>query len=244
MPSAGDLAMILLEYAMTLLRLAVFVCLVTLLLPAAANTADDGNSTSSASRADDSSTTAEPTVTVVVAKQAIPTQTVIREPEKYFALRSVPVSRVPKECLRSLKCLKDIRVTRAFAEGQPFDANAIESKESLGGRHFVPQPVSIPLRIKSTKITGDVIRPGSKADVVWVYSIEGECGIKTIFTDLPVIAVEKCGTCNDSDTPRTRELLVTLAGSPREAASMRIAAENGEIRLLVKSPGDDPTKEK
>jgi Flp pilus assembly protein CpaB len=193
-------------------------------------------------------TTTEPTTTVLVAKRAIAAIETLTEPEKFFETRSILACRAPKGCFHSIVELKikgEVRLRRNLQEGEPIDENAVYTKEALGYSCMRwPAAISIPLHIKSTMITGDVVRPGSKADVVWAYSIEGTCGIKTIFTDLPVIAVEKCGACNDSATPRTRELLVTLAGSPDEAASMRIAAENGEIRLRVKSPGDDPTKEK
>jgi Flp pilus assembly protein CpaB len=201
-------------------------------------------------RANDSSTTAEATVTVVVAKQAIPEQWIVREPEKYGVLRPVPVSRVPKECLRSLKALKNVRVGRAFAEGQAIDANAIEGPECLGGSDIPPARVAVPLRIRSTSITGDVVRPGAKADVVWVYSVPllynggRESGIKTILTDVPVVAVDKLGKCKDGARPQTVELLVTFETSRKDAVEFKLAVDNGEIRLRVKSPGDDPTKER
>src|SRR5271168_1854936 len=54
---------------------------------------------------------------VLVAKARVPSQTVFKDPEKYFEERDVAVSAIPRSALRSLDKLKDKRLSRTLAEG-------------------------------------------------------------------------------------------------------------------------------
>ena len=181
-------------------------------------------------------------ITVVVAKKKIDALWFIKKTEDDFELQQRAKNDVPKGALSRLddKDLKDgFRIARAMKEGTILTRNDVITKEMGGGRPVFPQGKrAIALKVSNESLVGGFVLPGSKVDVVWTYRTKtGEAGTITILQNLLVLAVDV--QPKDEKEAKLTVNTVTLAASPEDAQKLSLAALNGELRLLLRAPGDD-----
>jgi pilus assembly protein CpaB len=183
-------------------------------------------------------------VDVVVCKKEVPPQTVIRNPDDYFVVEKRGDG-VPASAVRDLKNLTNVRISRKVKEGDYVLADNVESKESLGLTADVPKgKIAAAIRVNAEKLTGGFVKAGHHVDVVWTYKLREvngreQVGAGIILQNMEVLAVDtETKKTSDGSTTKIGQT-VTIAVSPEESMKLKLAQDNGDVSLALRSVGDD-----
>jgi pilus assembly protein CpaB len=183
---------------------------------------------------------AEEKVKVIVTKVKIPKYEQIKDPQKYFVEKELPISAVPKKVLKNFDQVKDQRVGRNLGEDMFLTEEDLVST-NLDGLAAALRPGSRAVAIKVTaesQVSGFVL-PGSHVDVTCV--LRGGNGtepeVKTFLQDMLVLAVD---TVNGKPDDRQAIIgsTVTLAVRPEEAQRLFLAQSLGDLRLMLRPVGE------
>jgi Flp pilus assembly protein CpaB len=169
----------------------------------------------------------EKKVPVLVARQDIPAFTRVKEPEKFFEVRLVPMSQVQKGALATFDTVRDLRLFRKLPAGSMVTPDDLVGPDLHGGSHLVPGRRAI-----AVKISGESVcraSPGARVDIVWTPMRGGlEPEPVTILRNMLVLAVEP-GTALEGNQALQRN--VTFQAKPEEASRLLLADSLGELSL-------------
>jgi Flp pilus assembly protein CpaB len=167
--------------------------------------------------------------TILVAKKRIPTMTYIKKAEDFFEIEKKRVTAVPKDAVTDLndKDIRDgFRVTRNFVKGTILTRDDLFTKEMEGGSRWPVGIRGFRIKVSADSLAGGFVLPGSRVDVLWTYLRKtGKSESSLILENRLVLAV-------DSDT---NAYTVTLAVRTEDAEWLSLAAEAGELRLILRS---------
>ncbi len=179
----------------------------------------------------------EELVPVLMAKVKVPGWTPIKEPEKFFEVKMLPVSAVSKSSLKSLDDVKDQRLNKPLdAERAAMQSDLLSKEQQSLADSLAPGMRAIAVKVSPETIAGGFVLQGSRVDVVCTTRNSNPTA-KVFLQGMLVLAVD---TQSDRN-PEQKSILaqtVTLAASPEEATRLSLAATVGELRLLPKAFGD------
>jgi pilus assembly protein CpaB len=182
----------------------------------------------------------EEKVTVLAAKIKVPAWVSIKEPEKYFELKEVPVSVAPKKGLKEFKDVKGQRLSQGLSEGEYLLEDKLVNPEQVGLIAKLPPGMrAIAIKVNAESLAGGFVLPGYRVDVVSTKrGGNNESEARIILQNMLVLAVD---TVANRDTQTTSMLgsTVTLAATPEEANRLSLSSVLGELRLTLRTPEDN-----
>lgn len=183
---------------------------------------------------------AEPRVPVLVAKQTVPAWVPIKEPEKYFELKEVAESAVPKKAIRDLEAVRGQRLMTPLSEEDYVLQDKLLNPEQTGLAGKMPAGSrAIALKVNAESLAGGFVLPGSFVDVI--STLRGgvnESVSKVIMQNMLVLAVDT-NAQRDPSQPHMLGSTVTLAAKPDEATRLALASNLGDLRLTLRGMGDN-----
>ena len=181
----------------------------------------------------------EAKIKVLMAKSKVPAWVLIKDPEKYFEEKELPESAAPKKAFKEFKDVKDQRLNQVLSEGKYVLSDMLVSPELVAMIADLPPGTrAIAVKVNADTLAGGLVRPGSRVDVVsTLRGSQGEPVSKSILQNMLVLAVDPQSQ-RDRNSPSVLASTVTLAASPEEATRMALAASMGELRLMLRSPGE------
>jgi pilus assembly protein CpaB len=182
----------------------------------------------------------EPRVEVLVAKTTVPAWVPIKDPDKYFVIKEVPESAVPKKALREMKDVKDQRLMTPLSEDDYVVQDKLINKDQAGLQGRMPAGTrAVAIKVNAESLAGGFVLPGSYVDVIsTLRGGVGESVSKVIMQNMLVLAVDT----NHQRDPQQQAMLgstVTLAATPAEASRLALASNLGELRLTLRGMGDN-----
>lgn len=182
----------------------------------------------------------EEKVAVLVAKSKVPAWVLIKEPEKYFEMKELPVSVAPKKGLKDFKDVKDQRLSQALSEGEYVLEDKLVNPEQVGLIAKLPPGMrAIALKVNAESLAGGFVLPGYRVDVVSTTRGSGNESVsKIILQNMLVLAVDMIAN-RDNQTTSMLGSTVTLAATPEEATRLSLGAALGELRLMLRTPEDN-----
>jgi pilus assembly protein CpaB len=184
--------------------------------------------------------TDEARVTVLVAKQKVPGWVLIKDPDKYFEIKEFPEGVAPKKALKSLEEVKDQRLNKPVAEEAFVTTDDLLNKEQAGLAGNMPVGMrAVALKVNAESLAGGFVLPGSRVDVV--STLRGgvaDSQSQIILQNMLVLAVDTQAQ-RDPNQPSILGNTVTLAAKPEEAQRLRLAAQIGDLSLILRPLGDN-----
>ena len=179
----------------------------------------------------------EPTVMVLSARARVSGYSLLKEPEKLFEVREVPVAFAPKHPVSDLAELKDQKLNKTVGEGHVLVKDDLLSKEQSSIiENLLPGQRAVAVKVNPESVAGGFVFPTARVDVMCTMN-GNESSAKLILQNMLVMAVDD----KDVRNPDQKSILpatVTLAASPEEVGRLSLAAKLGELRLLPRSQGD------
>jgi pilus assembly protein CpaB len=180
---------------------------------------------------------AEEQIPVLVARVRVPGWTPLNEPEKYFEVKMLAESAVPKKSLRSLEEVKGQRLNKPLDPERAAMQDDLLSKEQQSlVDSLAPGMRAIAVRVNPESLAGGFVLQGSRVDVMWT-TRSSDASSQIILQSMLVLAIDM----QDTRNPEIKSILgqtVTMAATPEESTRLAVACSNGELRLLPKSHGD------
>lgn len=178
-----------------------------------------------------------PTVPVLVAKARVPGWQVIKDPEKVFEIKEFPADVAPKKALGSFAEIKDQRLNKPIDEGKPVAMDdVLTNEQSDVASMLLPGQRATAIKVSAESLAGGFILPKSRVDVVCT-TRGNESSARIVLQNMLVLAVDTQHQRN-SEQYSILGQTVTLAASPEEATKLALAADIGQLRLLLKGHGD------
>jgi pilus assembly protein CpaB len=176
---------------------------------------------------------------VLVAKAKIPSQTVFKDPDKFFEEKEMPVSAIPKLALRSTDKVKDKRLSRTLANEAYVFAEDLVNPETDGLGAVLPAGMrAVAIRVQPDSLVGGHVLPGSHVDVLCTVRSNDGSTTYTILENMEVLAIDLKHNRSPDDAPAMLGNTVTLAASPEDCNLLKMAAGNGELNLILRGIGD------
>lgn len=180
-------------------------------------------------------------VTVLVARQKIPMGTLVKDPEQHFELKQFAKGTEPRKALTSFDQVKDRRLNKPLAAEQFVTSEDLLDPVTESASRLPAGMRAIAIRVKIEEQTHGFILPNSRVDVILtVIRGDHDSYSRIIAQNMLVLAVDALVS-----DPRDRGVppcsVVTLAATPEQAEQLREATSQGELRLILRAPGDDKT---
>ena len=163
-------------------------------------------------------------------------------------LEEWPKDKVPSGSLGKIEDVENRRPKTKIYQGSPVLDNHLLTKgaSESGAAGQIPRGYRVvPVRVDDVSGGSSMIRPSDRVDVLLYLQRNPvkeifETSTRTILQDVRVFAVNAVYDLDSTDNPdkiaaRTISLLVT----PSQAEKVTLAAEMGEMRLVMRSPEDD-----
>jgi pilus assembly protein CpaB len=178
-------------------------------------------------------------VTVLVARQKIPTGTLIKDPEKYFEEKAYTKGDEPKKAIRGWDQVKDRRLNKPLSEGQFVTADELMDPKLVGIEAILPAGMrAVALKVNAASIVAGFVLPNSRVDVVQTLRGGEHSSTKTILQNMLVLAVDAVKDRPD-DKGNLLASTVTLAAKPEDAQKLRLAEAIGELSLSLRGAEDE-----
>ncbi len=179
------------------------------------------------------------TVTVLVAKQKISAWAPIKNPEELFVEKDVPEGTFSPKCITDFKDLKNQALKAPINEDMPVTKDDLLSEQTAGLVAMLPKGErAVAIRVTPESLAGGFVLPGSKVDIVFTMKRgDGDSKAQIIMQDMMVLAVDMKNTRDDGENSMLGNT-VTLAAKPEDSERLSLAAQLGDLRLLLRSPLD------
>lgn len=176
---------------------------------------------------------------VIVAAIDIPAKTEIRN--EMLATKKIPLEYIHSQAVREKDDLIGSITLSPLLKGEIFLNGKVVQKGKVeqGLAYKIPAGKrAVTLAVNEVSGIAGLIRPGDHLDIAATVSIpEGEREIPytlIVLQDIEVLAVGR--TMTEKDVPETKT--VTLAVTVEDARPLILAAQKGNIQLLLRSPVD------
>jgi len=182
------------------------------------------------------------TTKVVVAKKNLPIGMLIKEPEKYFVEKDMPITVAPKKAVNDLTQLKGRKLMKPISDDVPItDNDLLEIGTDQFSQSIPPGHRAMSIRVNQESGNAGFVLPLTRVDVVYTQR-GGEAGDSsiTLLQDMLVPAADM-ETSRSPDQPAKVSQTVTLAVKPEEAQKLALAAARGDLRLVLRRPDDKET---
>jgi pilus assembly protein CpaB len=181
----------------------------------------------------------EEKVSVLVAKQDIPINTLIKDPNALFVLKEFAKGQEPKKAIQDPDKIKDRKLNKSLSEEQFVTAEDLidPNQSSLDTR--VPKGMrAIGLKVSPDSIAGGFVLPFSRVDVVSTVKTGERSYSQIILQNMLVLAAD---TKIDPEEGKQSMIAttITLAARPEEAQKLRLAGSLGELSLILRRHDDE-----
>jgi Flp pilus assembly protein CpaB len=179
---------------------------------------------------------AENQVTVVFAKKKVSAYTAIKKPDDLFELRQVTESPLTAKAVKTLEELQGKRLNKTISEDSIVRVDDLQKKEDM----IIDIPVgqrAIAIKVTAESLAGGFILPGSRVDILSTMRRNDEPSSMIILQNMLVMAIDTRFT-RDAEQSTMIGQTVTLAATPEECTRLALAAQQGELRLTLRSQDD------
>ncbi len=170
----------------------------------------------------------------------------IKKPEDLFEVKEVPEGTYSPKCITDFKDLRDQALKQPLNEAMPVTKDDLLNAETAGLiGELKDGERAVALRVTPESLAGGFVLPGSKVDVMFIKKRnDEESKSQIILQDMLVLAVDMKNTRQEGETSMLGST-ATLAAMPEEAEQLALAGSLGDLRLLLRRPGDtSPAKYK
>ncbi|MFL5329120.1 MAG: Flp pilus assembly protein CpaB [Gemmataceae bacterium] len=174
---------------------------------------------------------------VLVATSEIKIGTVIKDPEKLFAVAEYKKGTAPG-AVTEIEKLKDKIVTRTVRAGNFIN---IEDLSSNFGINPPKGTKAMAIKVTADAAVGGFIMPGSRVDVMaTIVDSRDRPEVITVLQNQEVLAVDKISVRPDGQSAVDTINNVTLAVTPQNAQKLELALRKsgGTVRLLLRDQND------
>jgi Flp pilus assembly protein CpaB len=165
-------------------------------------------------------------VAVVVAKKSLPMGTLIKTPEKYFEVRSLPEDGVPSDACADLEKIRGFKLMKPVSEDAVLTKSLLLDKRTSPLDNVPPGDVVIPVNFNVGYPFG-FIPPLTRIDVLWRFG-EDEDDDRTLVKNALILEMDG-QAIRDSEPPFILRQKATLAVKPLDALKLSIAALYGQF---------------
>ena len=179
------------------------------------------------------------TVSVVVPVHPLQKGEVLKQED--IAARNVPISFVPADAVTPDTYASYLgQVLRApVAEGAPLSASAVDLIVDHFSNIINQGDVAYTIQVDDTNSASGLMVPGDHVDILLVVTDPGR--IMPLESDVLVLATghHARGVQNNDSSEARNYSNVTLELRPQQAQRVAIAGKSGELRLMLREPGND-----
>jgi pilus assembly protein CpaB len=181
-----------------------------------------------------------PMVPVLVAKERIPAWQPIKEPERLFEIKQYPQDVAPPKAVGSFEELKDQQLNKPLDAGKPLTVQDLLTKEQKEvALQIQPGQRAVAFKVNVEAMVAGYVLPGSRVDVS-VITRGADASARIFLQNMLVLAVDQTDQAVKAGEVRTIVgQTVTLAATPEESLRLALAGSQGELRLLLRRPGED-----
>jgi len=175
-------------------------------------------------------------VSVVFAKKRVPAFTPIRNPEEFFEVKQVTEGPLTAKAVRTLDELKGKRLKKAINEEGIVRTDDLQQK----GEEVIEIPKgqrAIAIKVNPECLAGGLILPGMRVDILCTMRRGDDPTTVLLLQNMLVMAID---TKIQRDEGQYAALgqTATLAATPEECSRLSLAAQQGELRLALRSQED------
>ena len=175
-------------------------------------------------------------VSVVFAKKRVPAFTPIRNPEEFFEVKQVTEGPLTAKAVRTLDELKGKRLKKAINEEAIVRTDDLQQK----GEEVIEIPKgqrAIAIKVNPECLAGGLILPGMRVDILCTMRRGDDPTTVLLLQNMLVMAID---TKIQRDEGQYAALgqTATLAATPEECSRLSLAAQQGELRLALRSQED------
>jgi pilus assembly protein CpaB len=175
----------------------------------------------------------------LVAKRNLALGTVIKDPEKYFVEKEFPEDSAPKKGYDNFDAIKNQKLTKPVSEDAPITKDDIlEGAGASFAQAIPPGCEALAIKVNPEGIAGGFVQPMDRVDVVWTLSRGDASKSQTILQNMLVLATDTDAARN-TESQAKLATTVTIAVKPEEGQKLTLAAQNGELRLMLRKYGHD-----
>ncbi len=182
----------------------------------------------------------EEKVKVLVAAKAIPQGTYIKEPDKWFVEKEFIKGDEPKKAVRTFDEVKDRVLNKPLSAEQWVVAEDLLRKDQSGITWALPKGMrAMAIKVNVDTVVAGFVQPNSRVDIInTVRGGDKDSYSKTILQNMLVLAIDTIDT-RDLEKKAIVSSTVTLAVTPKEAQTLSMAIQMGELRLVLRPPDDN-----
>jgi len=177
----------------------------------------------------------ETKIIVLVAKKKVPQYTTIKKPDDYFELREVTEGPLTAKALKSFEEIQNKRLNKTLGEESVVKIDDLQKKEDMI-IDIPPGQRAMAIRVNPECLAGGFVLPGSRVDIICTLR-GGEGTSQIILQNMLVMAVDQKANRDDGQNTALGQTC-TLAATPEECTRLSLAAQQGELRLTLRSPDD------
>ena len=175
----------------------------------------------------------------LVAKKNLALGTVIKDPEKYFVEKEFPEDSAPKKGYESFDQIKNQKLTKPVSEDAPITKDDImEGSGASFAQAIPPGCEALAIKVNPEGIAGGFVQAMDRVDVVWTLSRGDASKSQTILQNMLVLATD-LDSARNAESQAKLASTVTIAVKPEEGQKLTLAAQNGELRLMLRKYGHD-----
>lgn len=180
----------------------------------------------------------EEKVKILVAKQKIPMGTKIKDPEKMFVEKEFVKGTEPKKAIANFEQLKDKVLNKTINVEVHVTPDDLQDQTAIGLSYDIPPGMrAVTIQVRSDTVVGGFVLPRSRVDVISTTRTENGPLARTMLQDVLVLAVDMVHM-RDPDKQAMSSSTVTLQVKPDDAERLALAAQLGELRLVLRSVDD------
>lgn len=179
------------------------------------------------------------TVAVVVPVHPLKKGDILKEED--IAARNVPVAFVPADAVTPDTYQGYLgQVLRApVAQGAPLSASAVDLIVDHFSNIINQGDVAYTIQVDDTNSASGLMVPGDHVDILLVVT-DSNSRIMPLESDVLVLATGHHARCvHNTDSNETNYSNVTLELTPAQAQRVAMAGKSGELRLMLREPGND-----
>ncbi|HEY1861561.1 MAG TPA: Flp pilus assembly protein CpaB [Gemmataceae bacterium] len=175
----------------------------------------------------------------LVAKKNLALGTVIKDPEKYFVEKEFPEDSAPKKGYENFDQIKNQKLTKPVSEDAPITKDDImEGAGASFAQAIPPGCEALAIKVNPEGIAGGFVQPMDRVDVVWTLNRGDASKSQTLLQNMLVLATDTDAARN-TESQAKLATTVTIAVKPEEGQKLTLAAQNGELRLMLRKYGHE-----
>lgn len=182
-------------------------------------------------------------VVVLVASKDMRQYETIKEPDKVFEQKDMPVSDAPKDYVKDVNALKNRQLLKAIKVGQPLvEADLLEQGKGGLETFLTPGKRAISINVNAGTGVAGFAQAGSYVDVIHTIQKDRSKETKVVLQNILVRAADLIPV-RPEDKPGFVPATVTLEVTPEEGMAIAKVKDEGVLSLMLRAQGDTEVKD-